>query len=294
MNKLKKRILALGLSIVMTLTMIPMFGSLAFAADEAASTITVYLTVSNKGELAKANDGTIMAWKPVTVTDLDADGTFTFDEALVSAHKAYNKEAGYVRSDSGWVTSLWGDSEASVYSFMDNDKATDVVTVAEIKANDFLVAAVDSDAVYYSDYYAFFQDRFLPAFVGDEITLTVNGFAAMMGGDNEAIAGLAVGYFTSDGTFEKLEKTTDEKGAVTLSFNEPGTYYVTASGVVKGVTAIDWTTYEEVIIEAPIIAPVCVITVAGKYTEKDINFIAADGSQFGVLSWRWNNSSCQR
>ena len=101
MSKLKKRILALGMALVMTLTMIPVFASAALA-DEAPTAIKVELTVSNQGELAKANDDTVMGQKEVTVTDLNEDGKFTFDEALVAAHAAYNSPDGYT---SGYLPS---------------------------------------------------------------------------------------------------------------------------------------------------------------------------------------------
>ena len=172
MNKLKKRILAIGVALMVALTSIPMLGSLAFA-DEAAATITVYLTVSDQGELAKANDGTVMGWKPVTVTDLDADGKFTFDEALVAAHKAYNTEAGYARYDSGWVTSLWGNSTAGVYSFAANNEMTDVVTATFVEDGDYLVAAIDCDAISYTDFYAFYDSNKVVLGAGEDVAAAV-------------------------------------------------------------------------------------------------------------------------
>lgn len=42
----------------------------------------VTLTVSNRGVLATAADGSVMANKEVTVKDIDSDGKLTFDEAL--------------------------------------------------------------------------------------------------------------------------------------------------------------------------------------------------------------------
>ena len=75
---------------MMVVVFIPTF---AFAAN--AKTITVYMTVSSAGTLAKANDGSLMASKEVKVTDLDNDGHYTYDEALVAAHKAYNSADGY-------------------------------------------------------------------------------------------------------------------------------------------------------------------------------------------------------
>ena len=259
MNKLKKRILAIGVALMVALTSIPMLGSLAFA-DEAAATITVYLTVSDQGELAKANDGTVMGWKPVTVTDLDADGKFTFDEALVAAHKAYNTEAGYARYDSGWVTSLWGNSTAGVYSFAANNEMTDVVTATFVEDGDYLVAAIDCDAISYTDFYAFYDSNKVVLGAGEDVALTLKGRSVMFGGDADILPGLSVGYYTETGAYTDLNVKTDESGKATISFDEPGTYYVSAKGSLDRTVAswdfsessyypgvymkTDWSTYE--------------------------------------------------
>lgn len=42
----------------------------------------VSLTVSDKGVLASASDGSAVVRKEVTVTDLNSDGILTYDEAL--------------------------------------------------------------------------------------------------------------------------------------------------------------------------------------------------------------------
>ena len=91
MENLRKRkssrVTAILLALMMVVVFIPTF---AFAAD--AGTITVHLTVSNNGQLAAAKDGSVMASKDITVEDLDEDGHFTFNEALVAAHEAYFEE----------------------------------------------------------------------------------------------------------------------------------------------------------------------------------------------------------
>ena len=259
MKQFKKRILALGLSILMTLSLIPTLGGVAFA-DEAA-TITVYLTVSNQGELAKASDGSVMAWKPVTVTDLDGDGKFTFDEALVAAHKAYNTEEGYARYDSGWVTSVWGESTTGVFSFFCNDKMTDLVTTTFVQDNDSLVAAIDVDAVNYADLYSFFDAKNLVTEEGSEVSLTLQTVPAMTPGDAKALSGASIGYFTEDGQYVDCSAETDSEGKVTIHFDEPGTYIVSAKGTGESIVTpyeimqfdpdsdlfvkiLDWTTYD--------------------------------------------------
>ena len=53
-----------------------------------AKSVNVYLTVSNKGVLASAKDGSAMVCKEVTVTDVNSDGVLTYNEALIAAHTA--------------------------------------------------------------------------------------------------------------------------------------------------------------------------------------------------------------
>ena len=60
------------------------------AASEgaAAEPVEVFVTISDKGVLAKTKGGELMLKKPVTVTDANGDGILTYDEALIAAHAA--------------------------------------------------------------------------------------------------------------------------------------------------------------------------------------------------------------
>ena len=229
MSKLKKRILALGMAFVMTITMIPMFASLALA-DETPATITVYLTVSDQGVLAKANDNSIMAGKEVTVTDIDEDGTYTFEEALVAAHKAYNTEDGYGISG-GFVNKLWGKDSTNNLFFINGKGLSEGVTVDTIQGGDFLLASINKDNTFYADWYTEFDKASVEATAGDEITLTLTGYQGMtsyMNPDMAPIAGVSVK--TVDGT---VLGTTGEDGKVTFQAPAAGEYVVTAEGTVK-------------------------------------------------------------
>ena len=56
---------------------------------EPAEAIRVYLTVSNRGLLAQAADGSAMFYRNVTVQDRNCDGVLTYVEAVIAAHEAY-------------------------------------------------------------------------------------------------------------------------------------------------------------------------------------------------------------
>lgn len=200
-------------------------------ADE-EKTIKVFMTISDKGAVAKTKDNDLMAWKEVTVKDLDEDGKYTFDEALKAAHEQYNSAEGYAATSSGWVTSLWGDAVAGVYSFIKNCKATDVVTVEEVADGDYLEAAVDQDAVYYSDYATFFDAYTKTVRTGEEFELTLKGFGAMTTDEGAPLAGIKVGAVENGAVAG--DTVTDENGKAKIKFDKAGTYVVSAEGVVKG------------------------------------------------------------
>ena len=227
-KKKASRVSAVVLALMMAVTFIPTF---AFAADGSSDGITVYMTVSDEGVIAQANDGSPMAWKEVQVSDTNEDGTYTFDEALVAAHKAYNSEDGLDIGTSGWVNKLWGKTSAAGSSFMTNNIAErNVVTMSEIKDGDHLVASLNQDVTLYADWTSNFDCYEKTVYAGDSFKLNLQGYQAMTTNDFKPAAGVNVGIW-DNGEFKAIEgAVTDTKGNATLSFTDPGTYYVTAQG----------------------------------------------------------------
>lgn len=236
MSKLKKRIVALGMAFVMTIAMIPMLASLALA-DETPATIKVYLTVSNQGELAEANDHSIMAWKEVEVTDLDGEQPFTYDEAMVAAHAAYNSSEGYVTSG-GQVKKLWGVDSTNNLFFINGKGLSTGVTADIIHDGDVLFASVNQDNTFWSDWYTAFDKPSVEASSGDDVTLTLTGYQGMMSymnPDMTPVAGVTVK--TVEGTVLGI---TNEEGEITFTAPAAGKYIITAEGSVNDVVT-DWT-----------------------------------------------------
>lgn len=225
------------MALIMTLTMIPMFGILTPAAE--AESITVYLTVSNKGEFAMANDGTIMAEKAILVNDLDGDGQYSFDEALVAAHAAYNTEDGYA-APGGYVSRLWGVDTYNCLFFINDAGLLTGVSGDFVEQGDYLVASVNSDDTYYSDCYSYFTTPVIYLGVGQEATLDLKAYGGMMGGDPAGVEGASIGYYDKKGEYTDLGVTTDDHGLFTFSIDEPGIFYVTASAEVKDQVVKDW------------------------------------------------------
>ena len=158
----------------------------AFSAGEettgtAAAPADVYVTISNKGVLAKTKDNQPMAHKKVTVKDLNSDGVLTYDEALVAAHEAYAQADDYVTENGQWgltVKKLWGIDTTNTLYYLNGAALQSNVgdtTVSTVKTNDYLVASVNQDDVNYSDKYASFDVVEKTVKAGEEFTLTLNG-----------------------------------------------------------------------------------------------------------------------
>ena len=108
-----KRILAF----LMILVMLSGIACVNVFAEDSA--VYVNVTVSNKGFVEKASDGSAMVNKTVLVDDLNDDGVFTVGEALAATHKTYNEENGY--DDSlGYVTKFWGTETSGILFFVNN------------------------------------------------------------------------------------------------------------------------------------------------------------------------------
>lgn len=213
----------------------------------AAKSVKVKMTVNNKGRIAKTKKGKIMANKTVTVVDINKDGVLTFDEALVAAHKAYNKASGYKTADSQYgltVSKLWGISNNGGYYFFINGTpiASDVGTDT-VKAGDRLYASIFKDTTGWSDLYTQFNKSAITVKVKKTATLHLS--ASSWGYDVGPIEGIQIGKW-SKGKFVALKGVkTDANGDVKIKFKKRGTYYVTAKGTAS----------------MPIMAPVCKVTV---------------------------------
>ena len=154
MKKGLKKALVMLLSLTMVFTFMAMPTTVAFADDEVSAVVT--FTMSNKGLLASAKDGTAVAEKPVTVTDLDEDGHLTYDEALVAAHNAYfegGAEAGYALGSGqygAFVSKLWGVDVSNTLFYTNGAGIPTGVTADTVEEGDSLYVSINADDAYYS------------------------------------------------------------------------------------------------------------------------------------------------
>ena len=250
---------------VLTLTSVPETGltktyTLTVPMKAPAADADVTFTVSIRGVLAKTPDGAPAIELPVTVKDLDKDGTLTYHEALAALHEAYCP-GGYAAElgsyGTGYVTTFWGEAATNCLFFQNGTAPSVGVMAVPVAAGDKLYASRNADDVYYADVYTYFDQTHVTVEADTNLTLTLKGAAGMSEGTPaaEAMAGVSVGTWVN-GAFQPIAgKTTDNSGKVVLSFQEPGTYYVTAQGTVKSTA---WSGEQ---VDAPTMAPYCVVTV---------------------------------
>ena len=133
--KTSKRLLSLLLALTMALSLAT---TGAWAADQDSIQVTVI--IANQGAIAVGKNNTLMAQVPVTVTDRNQDGKFTYDEAMTAAHEAYYEkgEAGFAM-DGSMCSMLWGVETKNLCFYRINEQ-TGYIDGQSITANDNLVA----------------------------------------------------------------------------------------------------------------------------------------------------------
>ena len=197
----------------------------------------VYMTVSDEGVIAKAKDDKAMAYREVEVTDLDGNDEFTFDEALIAAHKTYNTEDGYSQS-SGQVRKLWGKTTTNTLFFVNGQGIPNGVTADTVESGDYLTASINKDTTYYSDWISSFSETSIEMDDDETAEVTLKGHLGMAWDEETRtdvpLKGVKIGIW-KDGAFEEISgAVTDENGKANVSFDEPGEYLLTANGTTKG------------------------------------------------------------
>lgn len=240
---MKKRLLSLLLALTMALSLAT---TGAWAADQDSIQVTV--TIANQGAIAVGKNNTLMARVPVTVTDRNQDGKFTYDEAMTAAHKAYYEkgEAGFAMKGNS-CEMLWGNETTSL-GFYRNNTMTGYINGESVEDNDDLTAFVYQDQKNWSDQYCFFDQTTVTVKSGESLTINLKGVGFDENWNTVSSpvkqAGLGVYY---GGTFRTRNVSTDANGNGTISFYKAGTYVLSAKK--DG---------------AYLIPPVCIVTVTGQ------------------------------
>ncbi|MBO4281558.1 MAG: hypothetical protein J5872_06965, partial [Lachnospiraceae bacterium] len=160
--------------VLMTFVMLLLMSGVAMADDT-----EVYVSIADQ------NGEAVLVQKPVTVTDVDNDGTLTVGDALVCAHEAYYEggaEKGIKTSIGNYglqLDLLWGYDNGTGYGYLVNN-AFSMGLGDPVKNGDYVYAYIYTDLVTWSDTYCFFDKNTISAKAGDEISLVLSaaGYAA--------------------------------------------------------------------------------------------------------------------
>ena len=213
---------------------------LALALCGAAVAETVYVTIADgQGQLVMVNAA-------IDVTDVDADGALTINDALYAAHEAAYEggaEAGYAAADAGYglsISKLWGEENGGSYGYYLNDVSA-YSLLDPVADGDYLNAFVYTDLEAWSDLYCTFGYREVVADAGANIILTLN---MMTFDENWNPVSLPVegAILTIDG--EDSEVVTDAEGKAQFTIEAAGEYLISA----RSDSAI-------------LVPPVCIVTV---------------------------------
>ena len=218
-----KKLMIVALSIAMLLGL----SSVAFAEDT-----NVYVTITNE------EGKTVLAQKPVAVTDVDEDGAITVGDALVCAHEAYfegGAEAGIKTSMGAYglqLDLLWGYDNGTGYGYLVNN-AFSMGLGDPVKDGDYVSAYIYRDLTTWSDTYCFFDKNTVTAKQGDKITLTLSaaGYDANFAQLNSPLEGakILVNGTATDVVTDaegKAEITLDASGEVVISAEKENMYMV--------------------------------------------------------------------
>ena len=194
------------------------------ASEPAATEATVLVTIADEnGKLA-------LTMEAVTVTDIDADGVLTINDALYCAHEDYYEggaAAGYASAMSEYglsLAKLWGAENGASYGYYVNDVAAWGLS-DPIAEGDRINAFVYTDLTAWSDTYCYFDVAEADAKAGDTITLTLSsaGYDADWNPITLPVAGATI---TVNG--EKTDAVTDENGKATVTLSGEGTLIISA------------------------------------------------------------------
>lgn len=197
------------------------------ATASAADPITVYVTVSNAGDLALDKDNKIVAQAPVTVTAANP----TLNDALIALHRTYfsGGAAGYATSTGQWglqVDKLWGVTTNATGYYKNNDSAAGVGSET-ISDGDCITAYIYSDTTYWSDQYAHFDKGVVRAITGTDFALTLSGVT--WNGSGPLAHAQLVTVDSAGGKTDIVGAVTDAAGNATLRFTATGEYTVSAT-----------------------------------------------------------------
>ncbi|MBE5816277.1 MAG: DUF4179 domain-containing protein [Clostridiales bacterium] len=215
-------------------------GVIGAYAEEANGPLNVFVTISNsKGEL-------VLSQEIIAVSDADADGKITINDALYLAHEAKYEggaAAGFASADTDYgksLTKLWGEENMGAFGYYVNN-ASPMSLGDEIKDGDYINAFAYTDTTTWSDVYSYF-DIFKAGVLRGATVELVLSYQSYDENWNVVALPVAGAKITING--EETSYVTDENGKCTVVIDERKTAVISATSS-----------------ELTLVPPVCVVEV---------------------------------
>ena len=258
------------LSVLLVATMILGLMPMGIMAD-GNSPFTVYVTVCRHGEFVQSLDGQDMVIMPIEMSESES---YNLDDIFREVHKTYYTEDEYESADGefgAYITKFWGD-ESGNYGYQINGGEVFVMGLGhEVSDGDYIDVAIYKN--YYPDTEAYtkFEKYEEECTLGESIELSL--FQAGYDENwNTVFSACEDAEILIDGEFSGI--STDFDGKVLLSFDEVGTYVISARKTKE---------VNEEIVPA-ITAPVCKVTVKEPEYLTIMHNIAKKYAESGVLA----------
>ena len=237
---------------IVCLILAALFACVILVPAFAAESVNVTVTVCDGGTVPA------LACASISVSDRDADGAFTIYDALYCAHEQYfdggAEGFGTAMTDYGVsLTKLWNKKSPAGYGFgyYVNDEAAWSLT-DPVKEGDYVAAFLYTDAVNFSDAYAYFNVKSAAAAVGEPLTLTLSLLAYVPPEWVLVSSPARNAVILIDG--EETAFTTDNDGRVAVTIDDAGVHLVSARAQ-----------------DGLIVPPACLVTVAGGALPGDVD-----------------------
>lgn len=252
----------------MLLALIIIISAVGVCAEE-ESNITVFLSLSQYGELVKDKNGESMAYVEVS---LNGKSIYNLDDVFLTAHGLYYEtgEEGYGSSESEWglgIDKLWGDTSGNFGYQINSGTETVMGLTHTVEDGDYIDACIYKNLYPDTEGYSMFDMTYTEAYTDSEFELTLNYFSGYDENWNNIISPCEGAIITVNG--EETDFVTDENGKVLIKLENEGRNII---------SAIKEKTLNEEDVPA-ITAPVCVVDTKASPAIEIIHNIAQQYTQ---------------
>lgn len=219
---MKKRILSLFLAVAI------MFGTVTAVAQDITQSVTIYFSLSRYGEMVKAKDGNNLVYASVT---LDGKEQYNLNDVFLAVHEDYYPDGtdGYASSEGKYgfgIDMMWGDTSYN-FGYQINGGEESVMGLGHIvKDGDHIEAVIYKNLYPDTESYAKFHSSESSINAGKELVLTLFYVSGYDENWQSVFSPCEDATIIVNG--EETEYITDENGEVSITFDTPGEYIVSA------------------------------------------------------------------